>query len=52
MIYEIITIENPMNGSTQDHIQISNKDGSFESFPVDKTNSRYVQFLAQLEQEK
>ena len=50
MNYERITVES-LEGS-QEHIIIEREDGSFESFPVDKTNSRYVQFLAQLEQEK
>lgn len=50
MNYEIITIESM--GDTQEHVIIAREDGSFESFPVDKSNPRYIQFLAELEETK
>lgn len=43
MNYEIITIE--VMGASQEHVIITREDGSFESFPVDETNPRYIQFL-------
>jgi hypothetical protein len=47
MNVEIITVESA-NGD-KDYVTITNEDGSFESFPVDETNPRYVQFLAEQE---
>ena len=49
MKYKTITIT--FMGETQEHIQIDNGDGSFESFPVDENNSRYQKFLIELEGE-
>lgn len=43
MDYEIVTVES--FGAAQEHVIISREDGSFESFPVDETNPRYIQFL-------
>lgn len=43
MDYEIITTESM--GQIFEHIIIAREDGSFESFPVDETNPRYLQFL-------
>ena len=48
MKYEEIEIESM--GVTQKHIIIDNEDGSFKSFPADKSNPEYVAFLAQLEE--
>lgn len=48
MNYEIITIET-MDG-TQEHVLIAREDESFESFPVDENNSRYQQFLQDIEE--
>jgi hypothetical protein len=45
-------IETEFMGITQKHIIINNGDGSFKSFPADETNPEYINFLAQLEQEK
>lgn len=50
MKYLIITVET-MNGAEK-HIQIEREDGSFESFPVDENNPRYVQFQADLAAEQ
>lgn len=50
MKYEIITIESM--GASHEHVIIAREDGSFESFPVDETNPRYMQFLAELEETK
>ena len=50
MNYKIITVET--FDSKQEHVVISRKDGSFESFPVDENNLRYQQFLQELDQEK
>jgi hypothetical protein len=47
MNYEIITVE--LMGETYEHVQIDRGDGSFESFPVDEKNPRYIQFLAEQE---
>lgn len=43
MNYKIISIETPE--SVREHVIIAREDGSFESFPVDETNPRYIQFL-------
>lgn len=43
MNYEIITVESL--GGSQDHIIVKREDGSFESFPADETNPRYLAFL-------
>lgn len=43
MDYEIITVETL--AGLQEHVVVTRKDGSFESFPVDETNPRYIQFL-------
>jgi hypothetical protein len=45
-------IENQSFGVTQKHIIIDNGDGSFKSFPADKSNPEYIAFLAQLEADK
>ena len=44
MTYKKITTET-VNGVTQEHIIIDNNDGSFISFPVDKTNLTYLEWL-------
>ena len=46
MNYEIITTE--FIDETFEHVIITREDGSFESFPVDETNPRYVQFLKEI----
>ena len=43
MEYEIITVESI--GGDSEHVVITREDGSFESFPVDESNPRYIQFL-------
>lgn len=48
MNYEIISIETPE--SVREHVIIAREDGSFESFPVDETNPRYIQFLEETKQ--
>lgn len=50
MIYEIITIEHV--GYSQDSVLLTREDGSFESFPVDLENPRYIQFQEQLAAEQ
>ena len=44
MKYKKITMET-VNGVTQEHIIIDNGDGSFTSFPVDKTNQTYAAWV-------
>jgi hypothetical protein len=48
MDYKIITIEED-EGIISEHVLITHKDGSFESFPVTDSNPRYQQFLLELE---
>lgn len=43
MDYRTVTIESP-NGELT-FIEISRGDGSFELFPADEENPRYIQFL-------
>lgn len=45
MTYKTITTES-IDGLTQEHIIIDNDDGSFTSFPVDKTNQTYAAWVA------
>ena len=45
-------IETEFMGIKQKHIIIDNGDGSFKSFPADKSNPEYVAFLEHLESEK
>ena len=47
MNYEQIIVTN-WDGSDESHIIITREDGSFESFPVDETNPRYIQFLEEI----
>ena len=47
MNYEIVTVES-ISGES-DHVVISRDDGSFETFPADENNPRYIQFLAEQE---
>lgn len=49
MKYEIIKVD--FMGIEQEHVLLDNENGSIESFPVDESNSRYQQFLAELEAE-
>ena len=51
MKYEVVEITEFMTGNVQNHIIITQEDGSMESFPVDEKNPRYQQFLADLEAE-
>ena len=44
MTYKTITTES-IDGLTQEHIIIDNDDGSFTSFPVDKTNQTYAAWV-------
>lgn len=50
MIYEIINIEHV--GYSQDSVLLTREDGSFESFPVDHENPRYIQFQSDLAAEQ
>jgi len=43
MNYKII--EQELRGETLSSVVIAREDGSFESFPVDESNPRYIQFL-------
>lgn len=43
MDYKIVTTESM--GQEFEHVIITREDGSFESFPVDESNPRYIQFL-------
>ena len=43
MNYKIITVESI--DEIFEHVVIEHEDSSFESFPVDETNPRYIQFL-------
>lgn len=45
---EIIMIE--VMGQTQQHVIITNNDGSCKSFPVDETNPEYLAWLAEQEE--
>ena len=45
MTYKTITTKGA-NGVTQQHIIVTNSDGSFTSFPVDDTNPTYVEWVA------
>lgn len=45
MDYKIITIPGVLGQPEFEHVLISREDGSFESFPTDETNPRYLQFL-------
>ena len=47
MNYEIITFTS-FDEIDRECIVISREDGSFESFPVDETNPRYIQFLEEI----
>jgi hypothetical protein len=51
MNYEIITIGGVLDAPDTEHVIITREDGSMESFPVDETNPRYIQFLAELEEQ-
>jgi len=46
MTYKTITTEG-VNGVTQQHIIVTNSDGSFTSFPVDDTNPAYLVWVAE-----
>ena len=53
MNYEIITIPGIVKDQPDTrHIIITREDGSFESFPAHENNPRYIQFLAELEENK
>lgn len=45
MNYEIITTEGTLSAPSGQHIIIRYDDGSFETFPVDESNPRYLRFL-------
>lgn len=45
MNYEIISVTSPIDDTAVEHVIITHEDGSFESFPVDEANPRYIQFL-------
>jgi hypothetical protein len=42
-------IETQFMGVTQKHIIIDNGDGSFKSFPADRSNPEYLVFLGESE---
>jgi hypothetical protein len=46
-MYKELTVESP--GEQQKHIVRDNGDGSFTSFPADKSNQNYQAYLAWLE---
>ena len=48
MNYEIVTFPGILNQPDTEHVVITREDGSLESFPVDETNARYVQFLEEI----
>lgn len=52
MDYEIISFDLPQNKSSEEIVFLTREDGSFESFPVDVENPRYVQFQEQLAAEQ
>ena len=45
MNYEIIVTPGTLNALSSEHVFVKYEDGSFESFPVDESNPRYIQFL-------
>jgi len=45
MNYEILKSDNPYTKETYEYVLITREDGSFESFPVDENNSRYLAWL-------
>jgi hypothetical protein len=49
MKYQEIEIQSA--GGPQKHIIVDNGDGSFTSFPADKSNPEYVAFLEALDKE-
>lgn len=51
MNYKTIIIPAGFNYPESEHIIITREDGSMESFPVDENNPRYIQFLAELEEQ-
>jgi hypothetical protein len=51
MNYKIITLQVLLNMPETQHVIITREDGSLESFPVDKNNPRYQQFLQTLDSE-
>lgn len=48
MKYEIITVPGTLNAPESEHVIIRYEDGSFKSFPVDKTNREYIEFLIEI----
>ena len=50
MNYEIFE-STDYSGIKTSMVNIFNEDGSVECFPVDETNPRYIQFLAELEEQ-
>jgi hypothetical protein len=48
MNYKIIKQE--FMGNVSESVLLEIGDSEFESFPVDETNPRYVQFMAELEE--
>ena len=48
MNFKIENCEHPIFGSFESVI-VERENGSFESFPVDENNPRYIQFLAEQE---
>ena len=48
MNYKEITVEG-LEGTNQKHIIIDNGDGSFKSFPADRSNPEYLAFLGEPE---
>lgn len=45
MKYEIITVAGVLGAADSEHVIVTREDESLESFPVDETNPRYIQFL-------
>lgn len=45
MKYTILTFEVPHKELSEESVFVEYDDGSFESFPVDESNPRYLRFL-------
>lgn len=51
MEYKKIIIPGIFAEKDTEHIIVTFDDDSYESFPVDENNPRYIQFLAELEEQ-
>lgn len=48
MKYEYQTFTSPLTGDEFEFVILEREDGSFESFPVDENNPRYLEFLGHI----